>query len=69
MKVGWRPRRRPPLGQGHVDPQWSTLIQQALDDRRLGWDPQEPPRPGSVKQTLAFLEYVQRRVGVWRGSR
>ena len=54
---------------GHVDPQWSTLIQQALDDRGLGWDPHEPPRPGSVEQTLAFVEYVQRRVGVWRGSR
>ena len=55
--------------KGHVDPQWSPLIQQALDDRCLGWDPQEPPRPGSVEQTLAFLEYVQHRVGVWRGSR
>ena len=55
--------------KGHVDPQWSTLIQQALDDRGLGWDPHEPPRPGSVEQTLAFVEYVQRRVGVWRGSR
>jgi len=55
--------------EGHVDPQWSNLIQQALDDRRLGWDPHAPPRPGSVEQTLAFVEYVQRRVGVERGSR
>jgi hypothetical protein len=54
---------------GHVDPQWSTLIQQVLDDRRLGWDPQQPPRPGSVELTLALVEYVQRRVDVERGSR
>jgi hypothetical protein len=54
---------------GHLDPQWSTLIQQVLDDRRLGWDPHAPPRPGSVEQTLAFVEYVQRRVDVERGSR
>jgi hypothetical protein len=50
---------------GHLDRQWSTLLGQVLDDRRLGWNPDEPPRPGSVAQTLAFLEYVQRRVGVW----
>jgi hypothetical protein len=55
--------------KSRVDPQWSTLIQQVLDDRRLGWDPHEPPRPGSVEQTLAFVEYVQRRVDVERGSR
>jgi hypothetical protein len=45
------------------------MIQQALDGRRLGWDPHARPRPGSVEQTLAFLEYVQRRVGVEPGSR
>jgi Domain of unknown function (DUF4111) len=55
--------------KGHADPRWSDLIQQALDDRRLGWDPHARPRPGSVEQTLAFLEYVQRRVGVEPGSR
>ena len=55
--------------KGHLDPQWSTLIQQVLDDRCLGWDPQAPPRPGSVEQTLAFVEYVQRRTDVERGSR
>jgi prepilin-type processing-associated H-X9-DG protein len=49
---------------GHVDPEWSNLIRQVIDDRRLGWDPHEPPRPGSVEQTLAFVEYVQRRTGV-----
>jgi hypothetical protein len=53
----------------HTEPRWSDLVQQALDDRRLGWDPRASPRPGSVEQTLAFLEYVQRRVGVEPGSR
>jgi hypothetical protein len=37
--------------------------------RRLSWDPHERPRPDSFEQTLAFLEYVQRRVGVKAGSR
>jgi hypothetical protein len=39
--------------KGHLDldPQWSDLIQQVLDDRCLGWDPQAPPRPGRVEQT------------------
>ena len=55
--------------KGHVDPQWSNLIQQALDDRHLGWDPHAPPRRGSVAQTLAFVEYVQRRAGVGPGGR
>jgi hypothetical protein len=55
--------------RGHADPRWSDLIQQALDARRLGWDPHARPRPGSVVQTLAFVEYVQRRVGVEPGSR
>jgi Aminoglycoside adenylyltransferase, C-terminal domain len=48
----------------HVDPQWSSLVQQVLDDRQLGWDPDEPPRRGSVEQTLAFVQYVQRRTGL-----
>lgn len=48
----------------HLDPPWSGLAGQALADRQLGWDPDEPPRPGSVPQTLAFVEYTQRRTGV-----
>jgi hypothetical protein len=54
--------------KAHADPRWSDLIQRALDGRGLGWDPHERPRPGSVEQTLAFLEYVQRRVGVEPGA-
>jgi hypothetical protein len=42
-----------------LDPRWSALIQQVIDDRSLGWDPGEPPRPGSVQQTLAFADYAK----------
>jgi hypothetical protein len=44
-------------------PGWQNLIQQALDDRALGWDPDDPPRPGSVEATIAFAEYAKARAG------
>lgn len=46
-------------GKDNLDPQWSVLIQQVIDDRSLGFDPDAPPRPGSVEQTLSFLGYGQ----------
>jgi hypothetical protein len=52
-----------------LHPRWSNLIQHALDDGRLGWDPHAPPRMGSVDQTLAFVADVQRRLGVEPRSR
>ena len=45
----------------HLDPGWSGLIQQVIDDRALGWDPDQPPRQGSVEQTLAFADYAKAR--------
>jgi hypothetical protein len=45
----------------HLDPGWSALIRQAMDDRVLGFDAEQPPRPGSVERTLAFAEYAQQR--------
>ncbi len=45
----------------HVEPRWSDLLQQTLDDRERGLDPADPPRPGSVERTLEFVGYVQRR--------
>jgi len=48
-------------GRDHLDPQWSAFIQQVIDDRTLGLDFKDPPRPGSVEQTLAFVEYMQAR--------
>jgi hypothetical protein len=47
--------------KNHVEPHWSDLIQRAVDDRALGWDPDEPPRPGSVERTIAFAAYVKDR--------
>lgn len=40
-----------------LDPMWSDLIQQVLDDRALTWN--DPPRPGSVEATIAFAEYAK----------
>jgi aminoglycoside adenylyltransferase-like protein/nucleotidyltransferase-like protein len=42
-------------------PAWHDLIQQALDDRALGWDPGDPPRGGSVEAAIAFAEYAKGR--------
>jgi hypothetical protein len=39
--------------------EWRDLIDQVRQDRFLRWD--DPPRPGSVERTLAFVEYVQQR--------
>jgi predicted nucleotidyltransferase len=40
---------------------WHDLIQQVLDDRALGWDPDDAPRTGSVEATIAFSEYAKER--------
>ena len=44
-----------------LDPEWSGLIQQVLDDRPLGWADGAPARPGSAERTLAFARYAQAR--------
>ncbi|MDQ6772785.1 MAG: DUF4111 domain-containing protein [Candidatus Dormibacteraeota bacterium] len=51
----------------HLDPSWSDLIQQALEDRpdpwgRLG----RPARPGTVEETLRFVKYAE---GIAQGYR
>lgn len=43
----------------NLEPAWSGLIQQVIDDRPLGWDPDQPPRPGSVELTPGFAEYAE----------
>lgn len=45
----------------HLDPAWSRLIQQALDGRSLGWDPDAAPSADSVRETVAFAEYAKAR--------
>ncbi len=44
-----------------LSPAWHDLIQQAIDDRTLGWDPGDPPRNGSVEKTIAFAAYATER--------
>lgn len=43
----------------NLDPRWSGLIQQVIDDRSLGRDPDEPPRTGNVEHSLAFADYAK----------
>ena len=40
-------------------PEWRELIDQVAGDRFVTWN--DPPRPGSVERTVAFVEYVQAR--------
>ncbi|MHB1474310.1 MAG: aminoglycoside adenylyltransferase domain-containing protein [Dermatophilaceae bacterium] len=48
-------------GRDNLDPAWSPLLQQVIGDRVLGFDADSPPRPGSVEQTMGFLEYAKAR--------
>jgi hypothetical protein len=45
-----------------LPPAWHQLVQQTLDDRGLGWNPDDPPRPGSVEATIEFARYAAARV-------
>lgn len=47
--------------RGMLDPHWSGLVEQALDDRPLGWDPNASAHPGSVTLTMAFADYARER--------
>ena len=40
---------------------WYDLIQQVLDDRAIGWDPDDAPRTGSIEATIAFADYAKER--------
>ena len=44
-------------------PAWHDLIAQALDDLPRGWDPDDPPRTGSVKATVSFAEWANEHAG------
>lgn len=43
----------------HLDPTWRPLLAQVIEDRALGWNPAEPPRPGSLEATCAFAAYAE----------
>jgi Domain of unknown function (DUF4111)/Nucleotidyltransferase domain len=46
-----------------LPPTWNDLIQQALDDGVRGWDPDDPPRAGSVESTVSFAQWARERAG------
>jgi Aminoglycoside adenylyltransferase, C-terminal domain/Nucleotidyltransferase domain len=50
-------------GKEALAPEWQDLIQQALDDRARGWDPDDPPQRGSVEATVSFAEWAKERAG------
>ena len=47
------------------EPEWKPLFSQVIADRALGLDVEEPPRPGSVEQSLAFVEHAQDVASNW----
>lgn len=47
------------------EPEWKPLLSQVLADRSLGLDVDERPRPGSVEQSLAFLDHAQNVAASW----
>jgi hypothetical protein len=46
-------------GLDNLDPRWRPLLTQVMADRALGWDPAEPPRPGSVEMMYEFAAYAE----------
>jgi hypothetical protein len=51
-----------------LEPRWHPLLQNALDDRPLGFDPAQRPAAYLVEGTFAFAELVKRKVLQSRGS-
>lgn len=47
-------------GTRSLDPQWRPLLVQVRDDRHLGFDPDDRPRPGSLDQARVFAAYAAR---------
>jgi hypothetical protein len=44
--------------QRTLDARWRPLLGQVRADRERGWDPQDPPRPGSADEARAFASYA-----------
>jgi hypothetical protein len=42
-----------------LDERWRPLLVQVRDDRAIGWDPDDPPRPGSLEEAFAFAAYCR----------
>lgn len=43
----------------HLAQTWRPLLQQVGDDRERGWDATDPPRPGSLAESYAFVAWAQ----------
>lgn len=43
----------------NLDPRWRPLLAQVIQDRVLGWDPADPPRPGSMAAACEFAAYAE----------
>jgi Domain of unknown function (DUF4111) len=43
----------------NLDPRWRPLLTQVIEDRALGWDPADPPRPGSLEAAYEFAAYAE----------
>lgn len=41
-------------GEQHLNPRWVHLLRTTREDRERGWDPADPPRPGSLEESYAF---------------
>ncbi|MGW0608348.1 aminoglycoside adenylyltransferase domain-containing protein [Streptomyces sp. NPDC002640] len=46
-------------GCEELAPRWRPLLTQVLRDRDRGWDPADPPRPGSLEAAYAFAAYAE----------
>jgi hypothetical protein len=42
-----------------LDPEWRLLLVQVAEDRRLPWQPVDPPRPGSMERAKEYAQHVQ----------
>jgi hypothetical protein len=47
----------------NLDPRWRPLLSQVMEDRAWGWDPADPPRPGSMAATDEFAAYARSLAG------
>lgn len=45
--------------RSNLDPAWGPLLTQVAEDRALGWDPADPPRPGSLEAMQEFAAYAE----------
>ena len=58
-------RRALEWGRRALDSRWEPLLLQARDDRALGWDPNDPPRAGSMEAALEFAAWCD----AWAATR